>query len=444
MPQMTVTLIVAGAAAIALMFIASAGRKRMFHGRWDASSTYIVVVAWLLLLPAAFVQASGGVQTTTNIIGLIVALPDPRASQLNQLSALVIASVGLLTFVRGVAHHRQIYTPALLAAFLVMVTDLSSAIAGNSAPGGPRLIALVAIFVGASVLPRGAGARLGFAAVGLSVAVLSGLLVVVDFEAASRYCRVDKCGPLGNLLFGVTTGENVLGLILASSIPAVFLAFKGRYRWILSLYLLGLVYAGGSRTALQAAVAIAAVMILTRLAVDVRAAGWTKLVVYGSAVLGLAVGLVLPYLPLDPSLFTNRAHLWQIAQEQIGRSELVGFGALQWGSQVDYGGLTPDQAYSVHNQWLDIRYTAGALGLIIFVSMVSLALSKVARGQGPTALFLFLPVAFTGIFERTWAFGLLDTWGWMCAATLLCLEARRVGIDGSEDEAVDRRLESRV
>jgi hypothetical protein len=401
----------------------------MIHGRWDASSSYIVIVAWLLLVPSAYVQFTGGVPTMFNVLGLVVAVPDARVTQLNQFAALAVAAVGLFTLVWGTLHRRKIYTPPLLGAFLVMLTDVSSGLAGNSEPGSPRLIALVALFIGASVLPRGAGARLGVAAVGLSVAIVSGFLVAYDYDAAFRYCRTDKCGPLGNLFFGVSTGENVLGLILASTLPATFLAFKGRSRWVLSGYLLLIVFLGGSRTALQAAVVIAAVMVLTGIAVGAKAGGWAKFVVYGTAFAGITLGTLLPYLPLEPSLFTNRVFLWQKSRQQLIGNEFIGFGALEWGNQVDYGGLTRDQAYSVHNQWLDIRYTAGALGLAVLILMLSLALTKMARGYGAIALLLLLPVIFTGIFERTWAFGLLDVWGWMCAATLLSFEPKRVESD---------------
>lgn len=429
MSQITVTLILTGSATIAFLVVASARRRKMFHGAWDASSNYIMIMAWLLLIPSAYVQFTGGVPKIIDALGLVVAVPDSRVAQLNQLVALAVALVGIFTFVRGLIRRQPVYTPPLLAALLVMLTDLSSAFAGASTPGNPRIIALVALFVGASVLPRGKGARLGVAAVGLSVAMVSGLLIAVDYSAAFRYCRADKCGPLGNLFFGVTTGENVLGLILVSTIPAVFLAFKGRYRWTLSAYLVLVTYWGGSRTALQAGLVIAAVIFLTRISVDRRAGGRTKLVVYGSALAGIAVGVVLPYLPLDSSAFTNRAYLWKLAREQIGQSEVMSYGALQWGNQVAYGAITRDEAYSVHNQWLDIRYTAGALGIAVFMCVVIVALSKVAKGHGSTAMFLFLPVIFTGIFERTWAFGLLDVWGWMCAATLLSLEQRRIEKD---------------
>lgn len=422
MPQVAVTLIVTGSALMALIILVVAIRSGQLVARWDRSSTFIVLVAWLLLASSVYTQMSGGTQTFVNAFGDTTAIPDPRSGQIAQLAGLAICGLGFVTFMVGLAQRSAIFTPMVLAALLVLLTDLSSSLAGASTPGNPRIIGLIALFLGASVLPRGGGARLGVAAVALSVSIASGLLLLFDYAAVFRYCRTDKCGPLGTLFFGVTTGENVLGMILAAALPGVFLAFRGRVRWVLGLYVISVIYLCGSRTALLAALIIAVVVLFTQLNSTRPSSVWATLVAAATAVSGLLVGLLLPYLPLSPDSFTNRTYLWQLAIGELGSSEVWGFGGLHWSDQTSNGVISRDQAYSVHNQWLDIRYTAGLVGVALFVMLLILTYRKTARGYAAAGTLMLLPVILTGFFERTWAFGVLDVFGWMAAATLLSFE----------------------
>jgi hypothetical protein len=436
MPQVVVTLILTGSAVAALGVTCYAIRSGRLVAPWDASTAFIIAIAWLLLASSVYTQLTGGTVTYVNSFGETMSITDGRSSQVTQFSGYAIAVVGLLTFIIGAVRGRRIFSPLLLAGLLVVLTDVSSAVVGDSSLGNPRIIALVAVFLGASVLPRGGGARLGIAMVGLSVAVASGLLLLIDFDAAFRTCRADKCGPLGNLFFGVTTGENSLGLILAATVPAVFLAFRGATRWILGFYMVGVIYLGGSRGALQSALIVALLLVLTRVSSTSRMNSWPAIIAVGTAAAGLIVGAVLPYLPLDPSTFTNRAHLWSIAQAQLTDREALGYGALHWGNQVAEGLITRDQAYSVHNQWLDIRYTAGWVGVTVFVVLICMALRQSSKGSVAATALLFIPVIYGGFLERTWAFGLLDVFGWMAAATLLALEP------ASNSSVLNRQSES--
>ncbi|TFC34185.1 O-antigen ligase domain-containing protein [Cryobacterium sp. MDB1-18-2] len=391
--------------------------------KWNITTTYVVLIAWLLLASSVFTQFDGGNVSIVNVFGQTTILANPRAAQIMQLAGYAIIGIGFLTFfVFGIVKRNRLSTPLLLMGLLVVMTDFSSAIAGASAIGNPRIIALFALFLGASVLPRGGGARLGVAFFGFSVCVASGIFLLVNYAAAFRTCRADKCGPLGNLFFGVTTGENTIGLIVATSIPCIFLVLRGATRWILAVYLLSVVYISGSRTALQVALIVTILVLVTGMSSTSMGGIWRRFVTIGTASVGLALGIVLPYLPLNPTDFTNRAYLWKLASAQLEDSQLFGFGALIWGNQVAVGTISRDEAYSVHNQWLDIRYTTGALGIALFIILIVIALRQADKWTAPQTALLFIPVIYSGLLERTWAFGLLDVFGWMAAATLLALE----------------------
>lgn len=418
-----VILLVTGSSLLAVLALVWGVRRGDLLSGWNLTTTYVVTVAWLLLASSVFTQFDGGNASVVNVFGQTTIVANPRAAQIMQLAGYAIIGIGFGTFfLLGIVRRNRISTPFLLMGLLVGMTDFSSALAGASSVGNPRIIALIALCLGASVLPRGGGARLGIAAFGLSVSVASGVFLLVDYAAAFRTCRIDKCGPLGNLFFGLTTGENTIGLIVATSIPCTFLVFRGATRWILALYLLSVLTITGSRSALLVGVVVTVIVLLTGVSSTSIAGLWRRALTIGTAMVGLALGVVLPYLPLNPSSFTDRAYLWQLATAQMERSQLFGFGALVWGNQVSLGTISRDQAYSVHNQWLDIRYTSGALGIALFIILIVIALRQSAKWSAPQSALLFIPVIYSGLLERTWAFGLLDVFGWMAAATLLALD----------------------
>jgi len=396
-----------------------AARRGDVIARWDASTTFVVLVAGVLILPTAFTQFSGGLQSYIAANGDLIVLPNARSGQLALLSAPVIIVAGVAFFVAGLARRRPIFIPPLIGLLIVVVTDFSSALSGASTLGAPRMVALASIFLAASVLPRGRGAQLGIAVVGLSVGLLSTILMLTDFSASVKNCRLDKCGPLGNLVLGITNGENVLGILLAASISAAALIVRGRARYVLVLYLVAMVWLSGSRTATTTAVVIGALVFLVRIGGESMPTKVQSRVIFGALTAGVSIGVLLPWTPLTSGEFTGRGDLWELAKSEIASSPVFGFGGLTWGNQVSIGALTRDEAYSVHNQWLDILYTSGAVGVFLFALMLVMGIAGSARGYRSVSALLLAPMVFTGILERVWAFGLLDVWGWLAAATIL-------------------------
>lgn len=416
--------LITGSSAVALVILIRGVRRGQFLGRWNASSVYVLSLAWILLASSVLIQVQGGNVSFVDVFGTTTIVANSKSTQVMQFAGYAIMGLGFITFVRGVVIRSPIYSPLVLAGLLVVITDMSSSFAGASTMGSPRIVALFALFLGASVLPRGAGAKLGIAAVGLSVALVSGFMLPLYYSNAFRVCRADKCGPLGNLYFGLTTGENIIGLIVAAAIPAVFLAFRSSTKWFLASYLLLVVFISGSRTSLQTAILVFGLAFVLAVAKKGQAHKWAVRLTSGVAVAGLAVGIILPHLDLNPTAFTNRAYLWQLANQQLSESPFVGFGALVWGDQVSGGLISRDEAYSVHNQWLDLLYTSGILGAILCVVIAAILLRHTKPGTAHMSALLFIPVVSSGILERTWAFGLLDVFGWMAAATILALEPK--------------------
>lgn len=411
-----------GSMALVVLFaiIASIRRGSNFL-QWDASTAFILLIALALVLPYGFTQFTGGLKSFVDATGALIVLPDARAGQISQAIVPLIIILGVAFFIQGIWVRRAFYWPPVLAILLVVVTDLSSALAGSGEPGSPRIWALISIFLAATVLPRGRGAQTGIAIFGLTVALASTVLIFANYSAAIRACRLDKCGPLGNLILGVANGENVLAILIAPCIPAAYLIFRGRTRWIVTAYLTAFVWLAGSRTAAAAALVVSVLILVTRVRQDSAPSMAQKVVVRLTFSVGVAVCAVLPFVPLDRGQFTGRADLWALARSQLIDSPVLGFGGLTWGNQVQIGIITRDQAYSVHNQFLDVLYTAGVTGLIIFVLMLVLAIALSKRGYRALSLLLLAPMVYVGILERSWAFGLLDVWAWMCAAMMLAL-----------------------
>src|SRR6185437_5618990 len=79
----------------------------------------------------------------------------------------------------------------------------------------------------------------------------------------------------------------------------------------------------------------------------------------------LLIGLVTPFLSNDPTAYHGRAGLWMLVREALSNPEtlLYGTGMLGWQHVRDAGMIDPNAAYSVHNEWLQVLYTTGLIGL---------------------------------------------------------------------------------
>jgi hypothetical protein len=321
--------------------------------------------------------------------------------------------------------QRQQYLLApCIALAIVLVGDLSDVAHAQVGAFGSRELTLIALLLAAVVARPGRSAYLGAAAVGVLFALLGGLQTLLHPAGAFHACRADKCGPAGVLYVGAFTNENTMGLLLALTMVFVWLAVRGRPRVLLTLYLGMSVWLTGSRTAELAALAAVAVLLVFRPTLQ-DGPGAPRPADHGRRGLAVAtvvtaalVGMVLPLSPLAPTSLSDRAYFWQLARAGFYASPLFGHGSTAWANLYQIGLIPIAGTYSVHNQWLDVAYAAGLIGLVLFVSL-GLCLLLRAGPALTVAASVLTPVFVASAAERPWSFGISDGMTFILLAVLL-------------------------
>jgi len=182
-----------------------------------------------------------------------------------------------------------------------------------------------------------------------------------------------------------------------------------------------MVLATGSRSSLFAVAATLLVLVALRPTFDRPLGPESATTVRVLALIGVLVGAVLPFMSFDATSFTGRVGLWELAKQQLAESPWVGLGGKAWSANLDSGLITADQAYAVHNQWLDVGYATGMLGVALFLILWIVA---VRSGGSPTSalgLVILIPVIYLGVFERPITFTSLDVFTWIFPALFLAL-----------------------
>ena len=435
MNQLWISLLMAGTALAASAGVLARTVRAQIAAGWTSTSTFILVIAWLYFVPSTMIQVRGARTTIVDPFSNKVVVVDPAIVGFQRLLTPAMIGIGLVVFLYWTLLRRR--RPRLAPILAIGIAIISTVVTANQ--GGSvfdvRQAAVVSLLLAASVAPGGRGGVLGVAAVGVSVAIASGFLAVVNYGYALRDCRLDKCGLLGHLYYGIFTDENTLAVIMAVALPCIFLAFSGKSRLWLTLYVAGMVVATGSRSGLFAAVVTVAVLLLTRprltRALQPGAAMCVRLVALG----GTMVGVALPLMAFEPGTFTGRAGLWELARQQLSQSIWWGLGGKAWSANVNSGLITADQAYSVHNQWLEAGYTGGVVGFALLV-LLAAVMAATGRSERPAlSLVVLLPVIVLGIFERPLAFTSLDVFTWIFPAVFLALPDRRAGTSALNQSA---------
>ena len=88
------------------------------------------------------------------------------------------------------------------------------------------------------------------------------------------------------------------------------------------------------------------------------------------------VGFLVPFLTNDPTAYHGRASLWLMVRNALSDPDtlLYGTGTLGWQHVRDSGLIDANSAYSVHNQWLQVLYSTGAIGLLLFLAALGVLL----------------------------------------------------------------------
>lgn len=409
------------------------------HGDWDSSATFIVLVGWALNGAMALAALTGARAIyTDNLTNETTILTAGWVTTLNALASRGLILIGLALAVHGLARRRVHFSgKAVLALALAGLSAMVSAFSGYGL-FATSLLALVACLGAALVLPRGRGAMLGAGFVAVTIGILSAALVALRPEMAMFPCS-DKCGPFGVLIVGVPGNENALGLLLAMCVPFAWLGFRGAPRVWLSLFLVFMTVASGSRTASIAALAALAALLLLRPDLE-RPAGRGR--AFLGSLLGLggvAAAVVVPLTLEDPLAFTGRVYLWDVAFSYIAEHPWFGNGLGAWQRlYTDRGEIVRAATYSAHNQWIDVLFLAGGLGLALFVALLASFFLPRTPHRRVLAWTILMPMIYAGIAERLWSIGSMDWLSFGYLAALMSMPAVLPSEDSAFAEGEDR------
>lgn len=414
--------------AVVLGSIAGYHLVRALHAErsdWTLSSWFVFGLAWLLNAPAAVAKLTGTYTRTTDLAGRDLILYGGVAQKLqSSLYVLIIALCVVTGTVR--LFRRGLRTPVwgapLLVALAVFIGSYSAQLDGfEFLPG--RVVALLAIVLAVVVLQPGKGVALGAATFGVTLGLASALVTVVDYTLAMAPAAecARKCGEIGLLFAGAANHGNGLGLALVLALPFVLLAFTGRSRLVLAGFLLVLIVATGSRSAIAASgvVVVAALICRPGYGPEGRTQGRNRKTLLILLVAGVVTGFVLPFVVDTRGAFTNRGYLWMIAREEIAARPWLGAGSEAWAHAYQTGAFGAAAGYSTHNQWIDVLYVGGmvALGLVGVATLLLLARAEGLHSWA--ALFILLTIAWMGVLERVVSLNGIDWMVWALPAALL-------------------------
>ncbi|MFJ6526679.1 O-antigen ligase family protein [Streptomyces longwoodensis] len=398
-------------------------RRARAHGDWDLTATLVCATGLLASLPSVVYILRGGRSEQVDAFGDVeIGFPgwvDRVGTVANGLLLVVC-----LAFVvhRLLLRRPRVLLAPLLACALVVVLALSDGVHGQQFLA-PRQLVLIAVLCAAAVARPGRPAFVGAAAAVLLFTVLSGAEALLSPAAVLRECRPDNpCGLLGIHYAGVFTNENIFSLVLVLGMPFVWLGLRGGVRVLLVCYLAFLAVVTGSRLAGAAALATLALLALLRPRLDgacVRPAAWRTLLTLPLLAATALAGLVLPFDHPGPARLGDRAVIWDMARAELSRSPLTGLGGTAWSAKYPAGEIPAAVSPSLHNQWIDVLFAGGLLGLALFVLLLLyLALRGGVAGL-PVAGCVLLPVLLCSVVERPWSFGISNSLTFLLVAAVL-------------------------
>ena len=395
----------AASALIALALLALGIRQARAAGDLDASTALTLGAGLLITLPDAFVAVTGTLRREY-VLGNLVGVNPTWYHRVDQVALVLLAALAVfLLLPRATSRGARVNAGALLAILLWAVANLASGLHGDSVLSA-RAIVLGLCLAAAAVLPKGRGACVGAGTFAVLLAAAGGILSLFRYEVAFVVPCQGACEGLG--FTGVLPNENLLGIPLAASIPLVYLGFRGAARLWLSLYLAGMAIATGSRTAAGAAVIILAALLIVQARLDrdrasrlQTAAGLTLL----TASVIASIYVVRHHWP--PTALTTRPQLWGVAWHHISRAPWFGYGPNKWATLYQSSEIPVYAQRTTHNLWTDVLFTAGGVGVAIFVSMVVAVVWSAGRARSGVLLAL-AAISLVGTTEGAWSIGTAD------------------------------------
>jgi hypothetical protein len=440
-------------ALLAIVPCLIAFRRARAWGDWDLTSTLVFLTGVLCALPTALVILTSGRPERFDEFGNeLPAHPDSLdafgnqlaegplrawATYVGQVTTALLIAVGAVFFLHHVLRRARLNVAPLIAIVLILAIALSNGLNGYQIFTF-RQLALLAVLLAATVARPGRSAFLGAAAVGLLLTVVGGIQALVQPSSVFHACRFDKCGPFGALYTGVFINGNIYGELLALSVPFIWLSLRGRVRVVLACYVALVVVATDARGAALAGLSSLVLLALLRPRLPQQVDGTqrvgpgatsgggrnTSAGVTGLAALAACLaavgGFLLPYRVQSLDMLSHRSYAWQLTMEHLSTSPLFGFGAGAWKNLYLDGQIPVELAISPHNQWLDVRYAGGLVGLVLFTALITYIVMRGGRANLAVACCVILPVLVSGTVGRPWSFGISDTQTFtLIAATLV-------------------------
>jgi hypothetical protein len=433
--------LILGAAAIALVATVHGVRGMLARGEWrEGASGAFLLGAVMSSGVAMAVSLSKTYQSQQDPYGNTV-ITWPAWANLLQLGLYVLLALASLYLVLTRLPRRGavLSIPAVLFLLAALVSNASALLRGDN-PLTPYYLVALALLAAATVAPRGLGVHVGLGSFGALAGVFCGVATAVNPSFTAFACNQGKCGVLGVNFRGFLDNENGMALYLALIMPFVYLAFGRRTGALLAGYLLFLTLLTGSRTGAFAAAMTYALLLVVR--PDIRRPQFSvsrATVLYGVLGVTAAVGMVLPFLPHDPTDLTGRPALWMLARQTLseGQTIFLGTGALGWNEVRQAGLIDRSASYSVHNQWLQTLFTGGLLAAALMVAALVVLVAQAGRRYSLVVGCVLLPAVCLAVTERPWAIDYLDWLSWDLLGTLLCypLTPRETGAAGEGDGA---------
>ena len=412
----------AGALGAAGMLVPTLRRARA-AGDLDASALLVLALGWLVSLPIVVAVITGSVvkQMDDDTRELATVNPDwyEKAAYLSLALVMVLAAVLVVRRLISGGRSVTLHAAGLLAILLWGVAWLASGLQGGrliSLSGVALLVCLLA----ATVLPRGRGAAVGAGIFGVTLAIGSGLMAAVNLGDASVACR-HEC-VLGPAITGLLPNENLLGTTLLATLPFAYLGFRSPGSVWLTLYVAAMAITTGSRSAMVIAIVVLLALLVVRPRLDAERAIPGRAAVAGVLVaVGVLASAYIVQRDWGASAYslTDRPQLWQVASEYVEDSPLFGYGPDKWETLYEETGEIPRAGqHSTHNQWMDVRFTAGWVGAALLAAIVTAMVWSAAPARA-AVLTVLATIFLIGIAERAWATGLADFVSFSLVALIL-------------------------
>lgn len=427
------TLMVALSAA-ALLVLLNALRRMRATGEWTGTATFGAIIAGLTItFVELFVTYLGAWTKERNAFKSITWVVPPVAHSIMRLVAIVLVVIVTVVFVRRTKRaHTLINLPAVLF-LLIEVISAESALVHGDNPFRPLSVVFLVVVLACTVAPRGLGIHIGVGTLCMVAAIASGFTFVIHHDFSVFSCTADamtsdKCGLFNFDFRGILENENALAMYLALAMPFVYIGFGSWEGFFLAGYILCLILMTGGRSGMIAGTVTLLALIVLR--PNLRHATPTPVrngVVYIALGGMLVVGFAVPFLTTDPDAFHGRAGLWLLVKDALADPATLtyGTGMLGWQHVRDSGMIDPSASYSVHNQWLQVLYSAGLAGLLLFLACLGVLLWQARPNYTLVIGCVLVPVFVLSVTERPWPLDTSDWLTWAIPAALLSYPAVR-------------------